>query len=79
MTFATLAVSATLTENETDRIGDWTDGAPGVVEVERSDDNEVSVHFRHVDSESASISGSMDRAGAVALAQALLAAAEADG
>jgi hypothetical protein len=78
MGISSIAINATLTENETAPVQPWMMDE-GLIEVERADANDVVVHFRHVDSDVASISAGIDRAGAVALAQALLAAAEADG
>lgn len=49
---------------------DWT-SEPGLIEVERTDEDEVAVHFRHVDDESATISGYMTKAQALGLAHAL--------
>lgn len=43
----------------------------GLVEVELVDENLISIHFRHVDDTQALISASIDRAGALALAEVL--------
>lgn len=48
---------------------------PGGIEVERSDSDEVGLHFRHVHDEDATISAYMTRAQALALAHALTAKA----
>ncbi len=79
MSLSTIAVNSTITTNELAPITEPWEAEQGIVEVGRSDENEVTVHFRHYNNEQASISASMDRAGAVALAHSLLAAAEADG
>lgn len=81
MSVATIAVIAEMIENETAPVADWkTDGfEEGVVEVERSDENVVTVHFRSALNEVASVSAQMDRAGAIALARALEVGAETDG
>jgi len=50
-------------------------GEPGGIEVDRSDKDEVGLHFRHVNDEDATISAYMTRADALALAHVLTAKA----
>lgn len=52
--------------------------ALSMVEVERIDRNKISIHLRRINDVSAELSGYITRAGAIALAQALHAAAESD-
>jgi hypothetical protein len=51
------------------------EGEPGLIEVEVTDNDEVAVHFRHVNDESPMISGYVTKARALGLAHALTVAA----
>jgi hypothetical protein len=79
MSLATISVQGKLWTNETQPLGDqeW-EGEDGLVEVERSDANVVTVHFRHYADDGAVMSCELDRAGALALAGVLRAALEPD-
>lgn len=79
MSLTTLSINSKLWTNEDEyQIREPISGDDGLIEVERNDENNVTVHFRHVLSEGAMLSAETDRAGAIALAEALRSAAEAD-
>lgn len=79
MSLKTISVQGKLWTNEDVALDDqeWL-GEDGLVEVERSDENSIAVHFRHYADTGAAMSAELDRAGAVALAEVLRTAAQED-
>ncbi len=78
MDLTNIAVDGRLWTNEmspVDTKEDPMDGEDGVIEVDVSDENEIAVHMRHYADTGACLSFYTTRAGALALAEVLRAAA----
>lgn len=76
MPLTDIAVEATLWTNHALVDLVEMENEPGLVEVERADSDEVAIHFRHVNDESATVSAYLTRAQAAVLLTTLRAATE---
>ncbi len=75
MSLTDISTTGRLWTNEAAPITEPMNGEDGLIEVEVTDENEIAVHMRHYADTGACLSFYTDRAGALALAEVLRAAA----